>query len=481
MKNFIKEHPAAFVILITMPFMLWGKMMILPTFDDWTTLSAPNTDPDFRKYLLPFGYVWRPFDAIMGYIVGIDYRLFPKLNHAVIFAGHIINVLLIYKICEKLGFSKAAKNIAAIYFYLSPCMLATVFSCDSLNQTYSQLWGLAAILAYLTFNGRKKYILWTLFILIAALAKDNGIAFAVIPPIIAFAVRKIDRKTLVRHFMFGIGIAMLYAIVRLSLPATHIDNPDYTTFVLERKLKEIAILIGYLWSATDYICLIHEPSRNLPVAFLTFATSFPFIYHLLFKNIRIWKERGFLLLAFCAITALSPNLLISLTIMNTYAGLSMVALLVGYATNKLNSKNRAFRMAFVMYLMTAVCVDIHHWYMSYKTSLAGKEMAVKAIERTGNPANKVYCITIKDDYPRFSSFCVVPGDAFGNGFAVAYETGYKWPEHINSIEIERKDSAQAEKFAKEALKKGYDCVWIVNRKDIKAIRNENNIYNNTLP
>ena len=56
----------------------------------------------------------------------------------------------------------------------------------------------------------------------AALAKDNGIAFAVIPPVVAFAFGMADRKTLVRHFMFGILIAVVYAAIRLSLPATYI-------------------------------------------------------------------------------------------------------------------------------------------------------------------------------------------------------------------------------------------------------------------
>jgi len=119
--------------------------------------------------------------------------------------------------------------------------------------------------------------------------------------------------------------------------------------------------------------------------------------------------------------------------------------------------------------------------MSYKTSLTGKEMALKAIERTGKPVDKVYCITIKDDYPRFSSFCVVPGDAFGGGFAAAYETGYEWPERLSGIEIERENSARADILAKKALREGYGCVWVVNGKDIKVIRDENNINNNTLP
>ncbi len=470
MKEYIYKHPALCLILITMPLMLWGKLLILPTFDDWSTLSSPNYDPDFIKYILPYGYIWRPFDAIMGYIVAMDCRLFPKLNHLIIFAGHITNVFLLYRICKKVRLGKAAANIAAIYFYLSPCMLATVFSCDSLNQTYSQLWGLAAILAYLSLEGKARYTVWTVTIFMAALAKDNGIAFAVIPPVVAFAFGMADRKTLVRHFMFGILIAVVYAAIRLSLPATYIENTDYSTFDPNRKVKEIIMLLGYSLSATDYISLLHAPSRNLTLAAVTFLASFPFIYLTLIRNIRMWKDNTFLLIILCTLIALSPNLLISLTIMNTYAGLGMVSLLIGYAVEKNKWKGKMLNTAFILYVVTAIIVDCHHWYMSYSTSLTGREMALQAIRKTGSPAEKVYVIIIEDDYPRFSSFCVVPSDAFGWGLSAKYENRYKWPQEMSDTTIARKDSIQAKEISEKAFAKGFDCVWTVNRKEVSVER-----------
>ena len=40
-------------IIISIPFILWAILQILPTFDDWTTLSLPNYDPDYLLYILP--------------------------------------------------------------------------------------------------------------------------------------------------------------------------------------------------------------------------------------------------------------------------------------------------------------------------------------------------------------------------------------------------------------------------------------------
>ena len=57
-------------IIISAPIILLGILQILPTFDDWTTLSAPNRDPNFLQYFLPYGMTWRPGDALIGYVNG---------------------------------------------------------------------------------------------------------------------------------------------------------------------------------------------------------------------------------------------------------------------------------------------------------------------------------------------------------------------------------------------------------------------------
>ena len=87
-------------IIISIPFILWAILQILPTFDDWTTLSLPNYDPDYLLYILPFGMTWRPGDAIWGYINAIDYQLYPALNHVMIFIAHICSTFVIYKLTE---------------------------------------------------------------------------------------------------------------------------------------------------------------------------------------------------------------------------------------------------------------------------------------------------------------------------------------------------------------------------------------------
>ena len=100
-------------------------------------------------------------------------------------------------------------------------------------------------------------------------------------------------------------------------------------------------------------------------------------------------------------------------------------------------------------------------------------MAVEAIKKTGAPVKNVYLITIEDNYPKLSSFCVIPYEAFGWGIATRRETDYQWPEVITDTIIERSPTAKKEavKIGRNILsKKKFDCVWIVDHKQIDVIK-----------
>ena len=96
-----KKYLSIIIIAVTVPFVIYGTTLILPTFDDWNTLSSPNYDSCWHKYFLRYGTVWRPFDALLGYIVSINYKMFPTLNHLLILVGHLINVFLVSEYATK--------------------------------------------------------------------------------------------------------------------------------------------------------------------------------------------------------------------------------------------------------------------------------------------------------------------------------------------------------------------------------------------
>lgn len=456
-------------ILITAPFLLWGIFKILPTYDDWNTLSSPNFDSDWTKYFLPIGSFWRPFDAAFGYISAKDYTLFPNLNHFCIFIGHLINTFLIYRITHLLKFNSLACSIATTLFYLSPCTLATVLACDSLNQTYSQLWGLLAVWIYLSIEGRKKYVLMSITIFIAALAKENGLAWAIVPPILAYGFRLIDTKRLWKDFLWGICIALIYAVIRLSLPQNGDYNPDYQTFDLLRRMQEISMLFANTFFAIDIMSIVHQPSRSLlPLGIITIILSLPFILALV-RTSNHWVSKEFLSLLICALISVSPNLLLSLSLMNAYASLGMFAIMIGYLVNTME-QTQFIKIAFSLYIISAFIVATHYWHSSWKTSLAGKEMAQEVIRKSKQQATKAYCLQIESNTPKFSSFYVSPKDAFGWGIAVMHETGYQWPQELKDTTVKRNcQPEKIQRIAAKAFHNGYDCVWIVDDAEIQVI------------
>lgn len=499
MKRIASLHPLLWFVIISMPFVLLAKLQVYPTFDDWNTLSSPNYDPDFLKYFLPYGSIWRPFDALLGYVVSIDYTWFPTLNHIIIFIGHAANTYLIYRLSSELGLTKTPQAIATTIFYCSPCVLATVLACDSLNQTYSQFWGLLAILLYLRcctnrnqqpttvsqqstvtsqqqsnrsqqWSHRLQHLPWMVCIIMSTWAKDNGLAWAVVPPILAFGFSRVDRRTLLRHVAYGLLLAMAYGVVRLSLPHTEIFNPDYHTFDVMKKLKEMGILIGYSFTTGDFICLFHTPSRNLFVFALTLLLGLPLLYTLIFKSKGIWRHLEAWTLLVCAVIAVSPNILISLSIMNAYASLGMIALLAGWCAMHVESKH-LLTVSMACYLVAAVAVGVHTWYMSMTTSEAGPRLARQAIDKTGDAVDNVYMIIVEDDVKKFSSFCVPPAESFGWGIAAMHETGYVWPKTIDdTIMVHATPAAVVDSVAHQALDKGYDCVWIYRDDTIDVLK-----------
>ena len=158
--------------------------------------------------------------------------------------------------------------------------------------------------------------------------------------------------------------------------------------------------------------------------------------------------------------------------MHVYAGLAMITIIVAYSIS-LENHIKPMVFTFLLWVVTAVLIDIHLIDSSIKSGRVGKQMAQEAIQKTGKPVKSVYVIIIEDDYPKLSSFCVIPNEAFGWGQAARYETNYQWPEAIEDTIIERSADAiiNAKKLGLETLnKKKYDCVWIVNHTDIDVIR-----------
>ena len=175
----------------------------------------------------------------------------------------------------------------------------------------------------------------------------------------------------------------------------------------------------------------------------------------------------------CLIIAVSPHIGTIFSMMHTYAGLAMLAILIAYSLDIYVEHRKPVIISFILLCISAIIIDIHLINASVESGRIGKQMAQEAIQKTGKPVKSVYVIIIEDDYPKLSSFCVIPNEAFGWGQAARYETNYQWPEAIEDTTIERSADAfrKAKELGLETLKKQqYDCVWIVDHEHIDVIK-----------
>ena len=456
----LKPYTSLLIIAVCLPFILWGVCDIGPTFDDYTSLQSTwfiqISDPG---YMFPDAYR-RPFDFLLGCIVGWFTMLFPVLNHVLIILGHTLSAFLVFSICKRLKFTSVATHIATLFFFFSPATLGATLACDGFNQTYAQMWGLMALLLYL--KGSRPWK-WIICIVMAALSKENGLAWAVIPPIVAYAFQLNTRRQALRHISYGLLVALTYFLVFGIVYITGIAGIEYDTEYTDTTLfghaKDFIQLMAYTWVPADYMSIVYPPTRHLPIAIATVLLSLPFLL-LMASKWCLLKTRQLLLLIVCFFVLVSPHLVTVVSIMHNYAALSMAALIIAFITSHIGNK-KLLIATFTSFLATALFADIHHYKAAHESGLLSKRMALLAISQANHPLQHVLCININNTAePSYSNFCVRPVDAFAWGLSVRHYSHYTWKTSVSEITLPEYNEQQVAAIADSALQAGNDAVWV---------------------
>ena len=469
----MRDYWSIILIILLSPLLLYAVWFILPTHDDWAATTTPDFTPFFTKeHFFFYGYHWRPFDTWIGYLVGRNPQLlFPAINHLLVVLGHFLSVVALFKVLIVLGFNKKTINVSTLFFFIVPATMATVTAIDSQNQVYALTTDLIAFLFYVK-NSKNKYIFWPILIFLATLFKENGLMWALICPVLAYGFDLIDKKTLKKDLFVGLDIMLAYALIIAIQPKDITIHPEYEPGVL----KIIKNIVKFLFTSlitVDYIYLLHQPSRKLLLAIVSFLFALPFLYLVFIRQWHLFSHKKMWCTAICLLMAVLPHLLTTFSMMHTYAGLAFITIMIAYSINTYKEQQKTLILSFVLFLIVSVAIDIHLIDSSVKSGRIGKQMAREAIQKTGKPMKSVYLIIIEDDYPKLSSFCVIPNEAFGWGIAAKYETNYQWPEVIKDTTIERSADAfrKATNLGLKTLnKQQYDCIWIVDHEHIDVIK-----------
>ena len=376
----------------------------------------------------------------------------------------------VFRLLTVLRFKPQSVNISTAYFFITPAAMATVTAVDSQNQLFALAVDIIAFLFYIKGNN-KKYIVWPFLIFLATLFKENGLMWAIICPVLAYGFERIDKKTFIKDLLIGLGIILSYAIIITITPRDIIIHPEYVPSVM-KVVKNAVKFIFSTFITIDYIYLLHQPNRNLWLAAATFLLAAPFLYYIFF-NRKLYLNKKIACTIVSMLIAVAPHVLTVFSMMHTYAGLALLAILIAYSIDTNQHSLKFIVASFLLFVVSSTIINRHLVDSSIQSGLTGKQMAAEAIHKTGKTVKNVYLIIIEDDYPKLSSFCVIPNEAFGWGIAACYETNYKWPELINDTTIERSSDAmiKARKLGTQLLNrdKSYDCVWIVDHTEISVM------------
>lgn len=460
------------VMLLITPLMLWAAIVILPTFDDWNSLTSPSFEPLFSKERwLFYGYHWRPFDSVFGYILGLNpHLLFPTLNHCCVVIGHLLCSVLLIQILKTLGFSCKSINFSALFFFITPATMATVLAVDSMNQIYALFWGMMSFIAYVRVK-KWKYPAWMALVIVATLCKENGLMWALITPLLAFAHDLTDFKALKKGLLAGLSVIIIYFLGIITLPNDITIHPEYEPGII----KTLGNGVKFLFTSfihIDYIYLLHEPHRNYILAALSFLLAAPFLYIAFVRSFKTYVNKKMFLTGLCLLIAVGPHLITCFSMMHTYAGLPLIAVFVANGINTYYKNCKLLLAAFVLFIISALAINFHLWNESYRSGVIGKKMAVEAVSKTGRPVDNVFLVIIDENQTKLSSFCVTPYEAFGWGISAKYETNYAWPAVIrDTIIINSVDAMEkAHQLAVQTINnENYDCAWIVNHEEIEVV------------
>ena len=346
----MRDYWSIILIILLSPLLLYAVWFILPTHDDWAATTTPDFTPFFTKeHFFFYGYHWRPFDTWIGYLVGRNPQLlFPAINHLLVVLGHFLSVVALFKVLIVLGFNKKTINVSTLFFFIIPATMATVTAIDSQNQVYALTTDLIAFLFYVK-NSKNKYIFWPILIFLATLFKENGLMWALICPVLTYGFDLIDKKTLKKDLLVGLGIMIAYALIIAIQPKDITIHPEYEPGVL----KIIKNIVKFLFSSfitVDYIYLLHQPSRKLLWAIVSFLFALPFLYLVFIRQWQLFSHKKMWCTAICLLIAVAPHLLTTFSMMHTYAGLAFITIMIAYSINTYKEQHKTLILSFVLFL-----------------------------------------------------------------------------------------------------------------------------------
>ena len=418
--------------------MLAAVMPIMPTFDAWTTTSAPRPFPLSPAELLPQGEYWRPWDVLYAHLIGTYPCLFPYLNHLFICVVHVVNCFLTYAIARRLGFKNRVAWIAFGYVYICPAMLGVVLDVDSIHQVAAMGWGLLSLYAYLKWEERKvSVLLWLTCVITGTFAKESCFAFMLITPFVAWGLGKVDARRFWRDMAWAVVVGLAYLIARFTLNKDAIAS-EYLSVSGAQLVKNFGIFILF----------------HLPV-FLSMVFDL--------KRIR---ERAVVVLSCSVLFASILHLVSVYAVMHTYVSLPFAAVVFAVIVSEMRWR----KVVCVIGVLASLVIDVYLTKKTYDSGELGRRLALQAITNTPQPVDSVFTISVADGSRGFSTFIVRDYNAFAWGLFSQYLNDFKWPKTLRDSTVCDYPTADVlADIVDRGRMEGYKVFWVVRDDSVEVV------------
>jgi len=466
------------------------SIFIRPSGDDWET--GPLPDFQWAK-LLPNTRFWRPFEEIYRVLIGNVPWVYPWLNHLLVALAHVLTAYCLYQLCDCFKINKPVKTGVILYFLFSPFAMGTAMTVDAWTQAYAAFWGILSVLVYFRNTGIKKYLFRLGCCVIAVFTKESGIVWFVVTPLFFYVLqidtfssifKKENINKIALPVIVGVVFAIIYVVLRKLLLPTGIgigvDNPydRYHVSILSMRLfRNILMIIGGCFTSFDSVALFYYP-RNWLLAGITIILNVPFLLLTgsLFVKAFSDKQRigKIIVLIIILFIVSSPHLIVQVGEMHVYPSLVISAIILGILYSGIKYSPKIY-MILAAFIISALISNIHKWIGAYTGGQVGYGIALDIKEKTTVEPNKVLLICVWYDEQQYSSFGIPAYAAFNLGRSAESLYKYQYPKSFKKFIIKDGDESFIEKQVNNIIQsetEKYDCIWIVNRTNVKVINNE---------
>lgn len=408
----------------------------------------------------------------MGYYDG-------KICRCISFSKSLISPYLFsFGLIKILNYSNVkgyTKSIAIAIFMLSPALVATTYSIDSINQALCLAFGISSLLLY------KHHKFWAyVFITLSLFSKESGIAWFAVTPLLSLVIEKChnnkdyinkkDYTSLIKPYCISIAIILIYACIRISLnvPSDIIENgySRYTPQLGLNCITGLCMIVGSAISVIDTIALFIE--YNYIIVFTTVLISVIFIFIIIKNTVKKENLRIFIPLVLSIIAITSPHLIMEHPgEMHVYPSLWIIALSIGILTKEANWGKKELTIIALTFLC-GIFVFIHKGYYIYKNGRIANERVSSAVSQTKSIPNKVCILDCDNQIPIYSVFQTNGRNCWDSGKGTRIYFDLENPQ-IVSYHIIKIEDLKKHLHIYTHKDSTYNAIWIVKDNHVRVI------------